>query len=250
MISTVRSVLLVLLAATAPVSRSAEGMRVGTSNTGVIDGVIRADNLDAVQDALLKAAPGSTFDLVINSPGGSVTTGFAFVSAMESAKQKGVAIRCFVPTVAASMAFQILLHCNERHVLDRSFLLWHRARVMMGGFFGGPMTAPQLLTLGRDLERLDEVILTEVLEYVNMSGEDIRYHFEAETLHVGSVLCDLAKGSFTSHSAIPGLFEALQNMQLPRTIVERDPFGRILEGNPFRFGEIIYIRPGSISLTN
>lgn len=215
----------------------------------VIDGVIQGDNLASVSRALLQRKSGEQVDLVINSPGGSIVTGFEFVSNMEAAKQRGVQINCFVVKYAASMAFQILLHCNQRFVLDRSFLLWHRARIMMGGMGGEPMTSPQLGALSRDLEKTDSLILAEVLQYVEMSESDIKYHFEHETLHIGEQLA-AESSTFQSYPAIKGLMEALANRKLPRT--EEDLLSKLfgfsgdIDYTQFHFGEIIYVKPNNI----
>lgn len=237
------------------------GPAVDQDNAMVIDGVIQSTNLSKLESALLAKKDGEV-DLVINSPGGSVYTGFKFVSVLEDTRSRGIRINCFVGGMAASMAFQILLHCDERHVLDRSFLLWHRARVMMGGMGGQPMTAPQLGVLSADLNSTDSLIFSEVTKYLggeSLSPEVLRYHFENETMHVGENLGKSLPKAFQSHAAIPGLYEALANKKIPRTEeqrgfgfdmggtepspvipMRRDTTGSDLSG--FEFGEIIYIK--------
>lgn len=61
----------------------------------------------------------------INSPGGSILFGMMIVDAMEMAKLRGVQFRCLVGAVAASMAFQILAHCDKRYALSNANLLFH-----------------------------------------------------------------------------------------------------------------------------
>lgn len=213
-------------------------VRVNPESAVVIDGVISRGNIDEVGDAILDMAQGGVdqVDMIINSPGGEVITGFMFINKLESAKALGIHVRCFVPEVAASMAFSILTHCDERYALERSFLLWHRARVSMGGLFGQPMTGPELLKAGRDLESMDKLILKEVLSTVDMSEDDIKYHFEAETLHVAVNLHKLAPKFVTPLKFIPGLYEALANQKLPRTKSNSILF-------EFQQGELIYINP-------
>lgn len=215
------------------------GPAVRPENAMVIHGVIQGDNIAHLGEILIKVAGKiDSVDLVISSPGGSVTSGFFFINQMEAARAKGLVINCFVPDVAASMAFGILVHCDHRYALSRAFLLWHRARVNLGGgIFGGgsPMTAPQLLTLGRDLASLDKVIFRETLAALGIEEKVVRYHFENETLHVGVNLHALAPEFITVYDSIPGLFEALDNKDLPRSKESRGIFG---EFNP---GEIIYI---------
>jgi hypothetical protein len=187
--------------------------------TAVIEGVIRGGNLDDVAVALEKwSRDGSKkpISLIINSPGGAVTTGFLFLNRMRAAKATGTPINCYVPEVAASMAFQILMHCDNRYVLDRSFLLWHRVRVM-GGFT--PLTAPLLKYLGLMLQKLDSVITKELVAVLgtDMTRGAIAYHFENESLHTGVDLASLAPSAITSYSSIPKLYELLENEDIPRT---------------------------------
>jgi ATP-dependent protease ClpP protease subunit len=210
-----------------------DNVSVNAADAMIIEGVIAQGNILPLGAQMLTKPKGSTVDLIINSPGGEVTTGFAFVNLMEAAKANGVTIRCFVPIMAASMAFQILLHCNERHVLDKTFLLWHRARVMLGGLFGSPMRGPEMTILGHDLMRTDSLILAEVLAVISDMTEDmVSYHFENETLHIGSQLARQTK-AVQAHESIPGLFEALLNKKLPRA--------RSVTTDIFKPGQFIYM---------
>lgn len=180
-----------------------------------IIGVIGNQNIIPVGQELLRLANEGKKEaqLIINSPGGEVTTGLLYLSLMDAARAKGLKVTCFVPQVAASMAFQILLHCDERHVLDSSFLLWHRARVRLGGGFMSPgvvVTAPEALRLGKDLDLLDSFIYSELKKYMpEVKERELSFHFEAETLHIGLNLHKMAPHFVTPHGNIPGLFDTL-----------------------------------------
>jgi ATP-dependent protease ClpP protease subunit len=199
----------------------ADAPKLDLKRTMVIDGVIMGGNLGKVQDAMdnfAKSADKSPVHLIINSPGGSVTSGFLFLNHVNAMKAQGIELRCYVPDVAASMAFQILLHCDKRFVLTRSFLLWHRVRVSSGGLFGSPITAPQAKYLAITLQKLDTFIFREVTEAMSeVSRSVLRYHFENETLHLGYDVASMAPRAFQSYDYIPGLFDALKNDKLPRT---------------------------------
>lgn len=177
-------------------------------------------------------------DLVINSPGGYVSIGFRIITVMKHIKSQGTKIRCFVPGMAASMAFQILLHCSERHVLDLSQLLFHRVRVFIGGGFGGGtvLTGPDSLRLARDLSLADKMIIADLKEYLQAPMKWMMYHFNVETFHIGSNLCKKLPDVFTCHKSIEGLI----------------PFVVEAEGNSSdhskvkpKDGTLIYIAPGS-----
>lgn len=146
-------------------------------------------------------------DIVINSPGGDVITGFLFINQMEEAKANGLYIRCIVKDIAASMAFGILVHCDERHVLANSFLLWHRARIFA---MAAILTQPSTKAIMTQLGLLDDQILAEVLASMpNANVEEVKYHFEIETLHTGASLAITAPGFAEVHASIPGLAAAV-----------------------------------------
>lgn len=119
------------------------------------------------------------------------------------------------------------------------------------------MTAPQLEVLSRSLQSMDTLIFSECMKYIYMDRDSLSYHFENETFHVGQQLAD-STGSFQSHAAIPGLYEALANTSIPRTTARESFFGDIVPAIPagpvtpttpwrtdldvFAPGEIIYIK--------
>lgn len=215
-------------------------LQVDSEDALVVEGVIARGNLVSLGQELLKrASDGATkVDMIINSPGGSVIDGFLFINVMEAAKAKGLYIRCFVPEIAASMAFGLLVHCNERHTLARSFLLWHRARISAG--FGTVLTATEMLKLGSDLARVDQLILDEVTAAMpDVNPEVISYHFESETLHVGTNLHKLSPIFITSHKTIEGLYDTMSSKSVPRN-GSSSPF-TFVEAHQWEEGEIIYI---------
>ena len=103
------------------------------AKTQVIEiiGVINGRSIVPLISDLYKMINTTTQDIhiVLNSPGGGIYVGLQFINAIEAAKSKGVKVKCYVSGIAASMAFQILTHCNERYALRYSLLLWHPPRV-------------------------------------------------------------------------------------------------------------------------
>jgi ATP-dependent protease ClpP protease subunit len=210
------------------------------SKVMVIDGPITGQSIAPLKQALLQElADGKVrpeLQLIINSPGGSVFAGFQFLSIMKAAKAEGMRVVCIVPGLAASMAFQILTQCDERHVLNESMLLWHRARVMG---INGPMTAPQAEHLGRQLQETDDSIMDQLAAALSsMTRDAIVYHFERESFHGGSALCNkTAPGFCTSHDVIPNLFYMINN---PKVVHSAEP--SFLD-KLFRKGELIHVAP-------
>lgn len=163
------------------------------SKTIVIDGEISGRSMGPiysyVNGLLAQQSVPENLDIVISSPGGSVTAGFLFLDRLSALKQRGTKVNCYVAEVAASMAFQILTQCDTRTSLETSFLLWHRARVFVGGMFGTAMTGPMAYQLGVQLKDLDDHIYRDVKKAMPSAPDHyLRFHFEAETLHTGANL--------------------------------------------------------------
>ena len=230
---------LLLLFSVVVVECSADGAPSLTKGRTVrIDGPIVDDTLDRIaQPILILARDGSRkpVDIVVDSPGGSIEAGFLFINVLEAARATGTPIRCFVPNMAASMAFQILLHCDERYALRGSWLLWHGARLYMGRV---PLTSELALQLGADLGMINTVILRDLDRVLGayLSPAAIRYHFRVETFHSGEGLSLVAPGFLRAYDHIPGLLEALKDPKVPSSNPGGDIQMRI------RPGTIVYIR--------
>jgi ATP-dependent protease ClpP protease subunit len=180
-------------------------------------------------------------NLVISSPGGSVVAGFLFISAMEHVKAAGTPIRCYVPDMAASMAYQILLHCSERYVLNNSMLLFHRVRVFLGGGFGGGtvLTGPAASVLSKDLLAMDNIIWADLVKLMSMDKQEMLYHFEQETFHVGANLCRLSPGTFNCVDVMPGV--------IPFLLEQAGLLNKITTPRKgFKDGSIIYMLPATM----
>lgn len=178
----------------------------------LIGGVITGQTLVSFDSALTHlTAEGNTgdIDVVISSPGGIMTVGFMMINLMEDLRARGVRFRCFVPTIAASMAFQLLVHCDERFTTSKALLLWHGARVVMGGGMFSPgveMTQEKAESLGADLAASNRVILDELHAVLDadMPTATVNYHFLNETAHIGSSLAAAAPGFIQAFPALPG----------------------------------------------
>lgn len=197
-------------------------------------------------DALTAPEAPEVIQLVINSPGGSVAVGSTFLALMRSLQANGTQFRCYVPELAASMAFSILMQCNERYVLSGSSLLWHRARTYIGGMMGAALTGPAAMNIGSELLDIDDGIVRHLLATLgrDLTPSDIQFHFEQETFHTGRGLCKRAPNFCTSYEVIPGLFEALLNDKLPRSREQESIFDQVDESTEmYRIGEPVYISP-------
>lgn len=126
-------------------------------------------------------------DVVINSPGGDVTAGMQILSAFQTAKVRGVKIRCVVPVMAASMAFQIFANCDERYALHYSMLLWHPMRSVLQGEY----TADDLLYEGQSTLSTEQPMLKQLQRALGMPVDQFLYHYHHETLWLADQLLPL-----------------------------------------------------------
>lgn len=159
---------------------------------------------DIINTAKKVAGNTNTVNVVIDSPGGSVAALGFIVDAMELARQNGVKVECYVPRLAASLAFQVLLFCDSRHALKGSLLLWHRARVFV---FMGVLTSIESQRMARELTQTDDRMLAQILDHLNGNKDEIVKSYEAETLNTPDSVEDMAPGFLKIETYIPGLLE-------------------------------------------
>jgi len=115
--------------------------------------------------------------ILINSPGGLVSGAHNFRLAMQMVKYRGVKIKCVVPFLVASMAFDILLECDERYVFRSTRLLFHPVRENFSFQF---LNAKDLSSSSARLARADREIKDRILKYTGMSKEILDKTFYAE----------------------------------------------------------------------
>jgi ATP-dependent protease ClpP protease subunit len=173
--------------------------------TIIIDGPITGKIVKPVVETMNKLAADKSkpIDIIISSPGGSVVAGYIIVDTIEALRAEGVKFRCGVRSLAASMAFQMLLHCDERYSTPHAFLLWHPVRV----FYMGVLTADAAKVAAIQMGLSDKMVLGELHKALPLEEKVIDWHFTNETLHHASQLDKLAPGFFKQvSSGIGNLF--------------------------------------------
>ena len=171
--------------------------------------------------------------IVINSPGGSIELGYLFVNYMQAVRARKVTINCYVQHIAASMAFQILLHCDNRYALSHSLLLWHGARI----FGVEEVTEDRATIIADDLKKANAAILDELHRTLTgMPIIEVDKHFERQTLHTGRDLAAATSGFIHVYPSIPGLL-SINDKNTPSTAVT-SIFGFV--------GHIIYMYEGGL----
>lgn len=219
--------------------------KIDPARTVYIDDVIEQKDLKPLGAQMLKWSKedGGAINLIINSPGGEVYAGYEFVSVLEAVKANGTPVRCYTSQLAASMAFQILLHCSERHALKKAFFLFHRVRVVIQAI----VTGPAAKALARELMAADSDIYAELEQTMGMDLDDLSYHFEHETLHSGVQLSALSSDFFEEVSeSIPGLMEIVYGEHKTDGVLRASMFRRQDIFMLLRGHSLMYISPNYV----
>lgn len=205
-----RSVLTLMLAAVlgATAAPAKDSPAIDTKNAVYIEGVVGNHVMERI-DSLVKAssvAPVEELQLVLNSPGGAVMPGTIFIDMLEILKTRGTKITCFVPMLAASMAFQILAHCDTRYALPGALLLWHPVRVTI---FMAALAPSDTAALNEELTRIETRLIDDLKPRLGVSDDTFYHHYHAETLHTSGELNVLTPGWLTIVDDMPGLKKLL-----------------------------------------
>ena len=188
------------------------------SRAAIIDMPISYGTLGPVYEKLDKLlSDSSTADvtLIISSLGGEVTSGVRLINKVLALRSKGVSVICYVQDMAASMAFQLLTQCSERHALTNSFLLWHGVRTSTQE----PITAMVASSMSEDLKRMDDMVIRQLENSLTLTSKEIMHHFDRETLWSGLQLHAADPAFLTIEDAYPGVLELLYNKSVARSTV-------------------------------
>lgn len=204
-----------------------DAVTLSPERTIILSGVI-TDSIvgPTIETMTALSKTGKEVDIIISSPGGSVIAGNLVVDRMSQLKNDGVKFRCFVRDLAASMAFQLLLFCDERYATPHSFLLWHPVRI----FAQGVITAQLAGNLSTQLSQADEVALHDLRAHMSMSEADIVTHFYNETLHQALNL----------QSTCPGFFKDVTN-NVTNLYPQKPALDTSSIGGLFGYNQIVYI---------
>lgn len=145
--------------------------------------------------------------VLLNSPGGSVFTGNMFIEAIKGAQAAGIKVKCISAVFAASMAFNIMLQCDERYVLEETGLLFHPVRIGQAQ----NITAKDALEMAKHMQEIDNRLLTALYKKLApMTKEEIDKHYYAETFWRAADLALATKGFFTIVTQVVGIKKLFQ----------------------------------------
>lgn len=146
-----------------------------------IKGVINGRNSpDAVSYLEVKRDMKEDAYLIIDSPGGSVLSGFKILRAMNEVKATGNKVVCVVRGMAISMAFAILSNCDVKLADKHSVVMFHNVRMFLQFYTLRAVDAKRLYeSLTRFDTHLAELIAPELgldyTKYKKLCDEEILY---------------------------------------------------------------------------
>jgi ATP-dependent Clp protease protease subunit len=103
-------------------------IKLDESNFLLLRGEVNSDSMSKLTKSIL-SHPNKEVYVFIDSPGGSVFDGLAFIGAIKGSEKT---VTCIV-SEAISMAFVILQACDNRYVLPHANLMQHVGSVQVGG---------------------------------------------------------------------------------------------------------------------
>lgn len=71
----------------------------------------------------------TSFNISIDSPGGSVENGYKMIHTLEKAQKAGIVSNCTVDTSAYSMAAALLQSCTHRYMTARASIMFHAIQI-------------------------------------------------------------------------------------------------------------------------
>ncbi len=172
---------------------------------GVVDGTTVLPATQKI-NALLKEGTAPIY-MYINSPGGSVFAGYYLINQMEKAQGLGVKFICVVDNMAASMAFQLLAHCDSRYAMKSSILLWHPVRVAV---FMALITPQIAQSITDDLKYIEDLMLPKLVSTLQMNSDTFYRHYNAETVQYASEVAKSAPEFLKVVDTISNLVEVYQ----------------------------------------
>jgi ATP-dependent protease ClpP protease subunit len=122
----------------------------------------------AVVKAIKELDRKGEFNIRINSPGGSVFHGDPIVTAIRNCKNK---VHTFIDGMAASMAADIWMAGDVRHMASNSKLMIHRTSSFAFG------NAQQLREAADALDKFDEAAIKTFVELSGMDEDTVRSEF-------------------------------------------------------------------------
>lgn len=127
--------------------------------------------------------------IMLNSPGGVVPGGLHIIDAINAVKANNIKVKCFVGSVAASMAFAIFTFCDERYSLANSGLLFHPMSLSVSN-----RKIKELYNIMVVFTAVEDRLKAHMRKILGMDEKLFEQHYQAETLWGAEGLNKVAPG--------------------------------------------------------
>jgi len=142
--------------------------------------------------------------VIINSPGGYVSSGLPMISAVHMARSRGFDVHCIVPVKAASMALHLLNACSHRYAFNNSLLLFHEMRMGLSGV----LSPSELDQISEQMKILGEHIEADLIKNLGTTREIFDKHNIGQTMWTG----------YKFNQTFPGFLTIINDVKLPKEI--------------------------------
>lgn len=163
---------------------SSTGMAAGHFDFNPRQTIEIAGTIDGSKLGLMKqfdelSKEGEDIDVLINSPGGSYVVGSLIINSMKLAQSRGSRLRCVSTVLAASMAFQLLMNCDDRYAMENTRLLFHPPRISL---MFATLLPNQIAIWLSELREIEAELVPHIKQVIGMPDNKFSYHYDNETL--------------------------------------------------------------------
>ena len=153
-----------------------------------------------------------TLNIYIDSPGGDVAETKGLMIALDAARARGVKVSCFAMGNVQSAAFWLFTHCDERHALAHSHLMFHHIRMPVAT----NLTAKDAEALYLHLSQEDREYVGDIAKLTRTPIAKLERWMDEAVLWTAPGLATEAPGIITSIDvSYPDLLPLLQALQAP-----------------------------------
>lgn len=143
---------------------------------------------DELIDATKDMQAGDTFNLHINSPGGSIFDGVTMASALQQLEEKGVQVNGYIDGMCASAASFLVMQCDNIYAYNSSSIVIHKP-------MNGLMYMSNSDELRKEADTLDNILensnMPLYMKKAKVSEDEIKQMMKEETWLIGDQMADV-----------------------------------------------------------
>jgi len=174
------AILSIILAIAFPMYGSS--IKINSKRMVKVSGTVDNRLLDRANEMSKMSRSKGAIWVIIDSPGGYVSSATKFVDIMRMAQVRGRTVNCLVTGRAASMAFYILTKCDKRYSLKHAQLMFHNITAGVEG------TSDIVLRVGNELKMISLPYKRELRKSLCFSKSKFNRYFDTGFLWTAETL--------------------------------------------------------------